>query len=82
MIMAVEDFEVIMICVHILVLSLTRCVAMDRSSELLSCGFFSCKMGKLALWVLSRFVMLKHPGELPVTGVCFLFFKMGNSCLW
>lgn len=55
-------------------LSLTRCVAVDRSSELLSCGFFSCKMGKLALWVLSRFVMLKHPGELPVTGVGFLFF--------
>ena len=52
----------------------TRCVAVDRSSELLSCGFFSCEMRKLALWVLSRLVMLKHPGELPVTGVGFLFF--------
>ena len=28
MIMAVEDFEVLMVCVHILVLSLTHCVTL------------------------------------------------------
>ena len=54
MIMAVEDFEVIMICVHILVLSLTRCVTLGTSCTSLSLSLLTCKMEMLKPAVKNR----------------------------